>query len=77
MRNRLARWTSEQQEAIEFVDAVGTAPPLAALIEQSTESYWRGVGGERGGSELVCCWHPSVSNGYVVMGADVRAFNPK
>ena len=33
------------------------------------EHYWRAVAAQRGGEEVAFHWHPSISNGYVVMGA--------
>ena len=33
------------------------------------ELYWRAVAAQRGGEEVAFHWHPSISNGYVVMGA--------
>lgn len=33
------------------------------------EAYWRSVAIQRGGDEVFFEWKPSLSNGYVVMGA--------
>ena len=33
------------------------------------EQYWRDVAAQRGGEDVAFHWHPSISNGYVVMGA--------
>ena len=33
------------------------------------ERYWREIAAQRGGDEVAFHWHPSISNGYVVMGA--------
>ena len=32
-------------------------------------AYWREVAAQRGGQDVAFHWHPSSSNGYVVMGA--------
>ena len=33
------------------------------------ERYWREIAVQRGGQEVFFVWKPSMSNGYVVMGA--------
>jgi len=33
------------------------------------EQYWRDIADQRGGEDVAFHWEPSISNGYVVMGA--------
>jgi len=33
------------------------------------EDYWRSVAIQRGGQDVFFIWKPSLSNGYIVMGA--------
>ena len=60
----LAVWTSAT--SIRFLEA---PEQFALRTARQEEHYWRAVAAQRGGEEVAFHWHPSISNGYVVMGA--------
>jgi hypothetical protein len=60
----LAVWTSAT--SIRFLEA---PEQFALRTARQDEHYWRAVAAQRGGEEVAFHWHPSISNGYVVMGA--------
>jgi hypothetical protein len=41
------------------------------------EQYWREVAAQRGGDDVAFEWKPSMSNGYVVMGAIPAAIHKR
>ena len=62
----IAKWTSEARTAIRFLEP---EEQFLARAERQDEHYWRTVAVQRGGQDLAFHWEPSISNGYVVMGA--------
>lgn len=47
----------------------------AIAVQQQFDSdstYWRNIASQRRGSDVVFHWHPSKSNGFNVMGAEIR-----
>ncbi|OFW29068.1 MAG: hypothetical protein A3J28_17270 [Acidobacteria bacterium RIFCSPLOWO2_12_FULL_60_22] len=60
----LAVWTSDT--SVRFLEA---PEQFALRTARQDEHYWRAVAAQRGGEEVAFHWHPSISNGYVVMGA--------
>jgi len=59
-----AVWTS--QTSIRFLES---PEQFAVLTARQAEHYWQEVAAQRGGQALAFHWEPSISNGYVVMGA--------
>ena len=60
----LAVWTSDT--SIRFLES---HEQFAVRTARQDEHYWQDVAAQRGGQEGVFKWKPSMSNGYVVMGA--------
>lgn len=60
----LAVWTSAT--SIRFLE---TPEQFADRAARQEERYWRVVAAQRGGDDVAFEWRPSISNGYVVMGA--------
>ena len=63
-----AVWTDASKKAIRFLDAAEVVLERQLRVEMD-ELYWRSVAIQRGGEEVFYEWKPSMSNGYVVMGA--------
>ena len=62
----IAEWTNEARTAIRFLEP---EEQFQARAARQDEHYWQAVAAQRGGEEVAFHWHPSISNGYVVMGA--------
>ena len=62
----IARWTDEARTAIRFLEPEEQFQARAARQEQR---YWRDIAVQRGGQDVFFIWKPSMSNGYIVMGA--------
>jgi hypothetical protein len=60
----LAAWTSST--SIRFLES---SEQFSARAARQDERYWRTVAAQRAGDDLAFHWQPSISNGYVVMGA--------
>ena len=68
----LAVWTSDT--SIRFLEA---PEQFALRTARQDEHYWRSVADQRGGQNAVFEWKPSMSNGYVVMGATLVAIQKR
>jgi len=62
----IAEWTDESRTAIRFREP---EEQFAARAARQEQRYWREVAAQRGGQDVAFEWKPSMSNGYVVMGA--------
>ena len=62
----IAEWTTEARTAIRFLEP---EEQFEARVARQDQRYWREVAAQRGGQEVFFEWKPSMSNGYVVMGA--------
>ena len=70
MQRGRAVWSDASKKAIRFLDAAEVVLERQLRVEMAKdELYWRSVAVQRGGEEVAFHWHPSISNGYVVMGA--------
>jgi hypothetical protein len=67
-----AVWTSDT--SIRFLES---SEQFAVRTARQDEHYWRTVAAERGGQDVAFEWHPSISNGYVVMGAIPAAIHKR
>lgn len=70
----IAEWTSETRTAIRFLEP---EQQFDARIARQDRHYWREVAAQRGGQDVAFHWEPSISNGYVVMGATPVAFQKR
>ena len=69
-----AVWTDSSKTAIRFLEAAEVVLERQLRVEMARdEAYWRSVAIQRGGDEVFFEWKPSLSNGYVVMGATLVA----
>ena len=65
-----AKWVDAEKTAIRFLDEGEVVLRRQVRSEMAREAaYWREVAVQRGGEDVAFHWHPSISNGYVVMGA--------
>jgi len=62
----IAQWTNEAHTAIRFLEP---QEQFAARAARQEQRYWRDVAAQRGGQDVAFQWKPTLSNGYVVMGA--------
>ena len=70
MQRGRAVWSDASKKAIHFLDAAEVVLERQLRMEMAKdELYWRSVAVQRGGEEVFFEWKPSLSNGYVVMGA--------
>ena len=68
----IAMWTSET--SIRFLES---SEQFAVRTARQAEHYWRVVAAQRGGDDVAFEWKPSMSNGYVVMGAIPAAIHKR
>ena len=65
-----AVWTDSSKSAIRFLEAAEVVLERQLRAEMARdEDYWRSVAIQRGGQDVFFIWKPSLSNGYIVMGA--------
>ncbi|MBI2818144.1 MAG: hypothetical protein HYX72_14510 [Acidobacteria bacterium] len=62
----IAKWSDESRTAIRFLEP---EEQFQARLARQEERYWRAVAAQRGGEDVAFEWKPSISNGYLVMGA--------
>ena len=73
-----AKWTDGEKSVLRFLDEAQVVLQRQVRSEIAREAaYWREVAAQRGGEEVAFHWHPSISNGYVVMGATPIAFQKR
>ena len=68
----IAVWTS--QTSIRFLE---TPEQFTVRAARQDEHFWREVAAQRGGEDVAFHWEPSISNGYVVMGAIPAAIHKR
>jgi len=62
----IAEWTDESRTVIRFREP---EEQFKARVARQEQRYWKEIAAQRGGQDVAFEWRPSMSNGYVVMGA--------
>jgi len=68
-----AKWVDSNKTVIRFLEEAEVVQGRQVRFEIAQAAYWRDVADQRGGQDIAFHWHPSISNGYVVMGATTVA----